>query len=98
VRADEGWAAGAVESKLAACRHRPQLQRQRGDDFTPLKGRRMHPVFAKLVDDADSIKTSGRWAAVNEEIKRLAQDLGADTSWYVEVFGSLCYNVFLNTC
>jgi hypothetical protein len=54
----------------------------------------MDPEFAKLVDDADSIKTSGRWAAVNEEVKRLAANPGADNSWYVEIFSSLCYNAF----
>jgi hypothetical protein len=54
----------------------------------------MDPEFAKLVNDADSIKTSGRWAAVNEEIKRLAANPGPDNSWYVRLFSSLCYNVF----
>jgi len=54
----------------------------------------MDPEFSKLVDEADNIKTSGRWAAVNEEIKRLAASPSADNAWYVQIFGSLCYNVF----
>jgi hypothetical protein len=58
----------------------------------------MDPEFSKLVYDAENIKTSGRWAAVNEELKRLAANPGADNAWYVELLCSLCYNVFLNTC
>jgi hypothetical protein len=54
----------------------------------------MDSEFSKLVDDADSIKTSGRWAAVNEEIKRLAENPDTGNSWYVELFCSLCYIVF----
>jgi hypothetical protein len=54
----------------------------------------MDPEFAKLVDDPEVIKTSGRWAAANEEIKRLAANPGADNVWYVELLSSLCYNVF----
>jgi hypothetical protein len=54
----------------------------------------MDPKFSKLVDDAENIKTSGRWSAVSEEIKRLASNPGADNAWYIKLFVSLCYNVF----
>jgi hypothetical protein len=53
----------------------------------------MDPEFSKLFDDAENTKTSGRWAAVNEEIKRLASNPGADNAWYIKLFISLCYNV-----
>ncbi len=54
----------------------------------------MDPVFAKFVDDAADVATSGRWAAMNAEIERLAAEPGPDNAWYVQLFGSLSFYVF----
>jgi hypothetical protein len=54
----------------------------------------MDPEFSKLVDDAAKIKTSGRWTAVNDGIRRLASNYDAENAWYMELLSSLCYNVF----
>jgi hypothetical protein len=58
----------------------------------------MTPEFTKFVDDAANVKTSGRWAAMNVKIKRLAAKPGAGNEWYVQTFGSLCYQVFSEYC
>lgn len=58
----------------------------------------MKPEFIKFVDDAANIKTSGRWAAINAKIKRLAAKPGVGNEWYVQLFGSLCYQVFSEYC
>jgi hypothetical protein len=54
----------------------------------------MNPQFAKFVDDAAKVKTSGRRAAMNAKIKRLAAKPGVGNEWYVQLFRSLCYQVF----
>jgi hypothetical protein len=54
----------------------------------------MKPEFSKFVDDAASIKASGRWDAVNAKIQRLAEKPGVGNEWYVQLFGALCYQVF----
>jgi hypothetical protein len=54
----------------------------------------MDPVLTRFVDEAAKIKTSGRWAAMNEKIKRLAANPGVDNGWYGHLFGSLCYQIF----
>jgi hypothetical protein len=53
----------------------------------------MHTELSRLVDIAASISTSGRWAAVNAEVERLAADPGVGNAWYVEMLGSLCFQV-----
>ena len=54
----------------------------------------MDPEFTKFVDDAANIATSGRWAAVNAGIKRLAANPGVGNEWYVQLKGSLYFQVF----
>jgi hypothetical protein len=54
----------------------------------------MDPEFSMLVDEAAAIAASGRWAAVNEKIKYLAANPGADNDWSVQLLASLCYQVF----
>jgi hypothetical protein len=54
----------------------------------------MDPEFSRLVADAANIAASGRWAAVNERIKYLAANPGVDNDWWVQLFGSLCSQVF----
>jgi Family of unknown function (DUF5677) len=54
----------------------------------------MDSEFAKLIDDAANVATSGRWAAVNAEITRLAANPGEGNEWYVQLIGSLCSQVF----
>jgi hypothetical protein len=53
----------------------------------------MDPEFSRLVDEAANISASGRWAAVNERIKHLAASPGADNDWWVQLFGSLCFQI-----
>ncbi|MGA9825022.1 MAG: hypothetical protein WBQ53_09355 [Methylocystis sp.] len=53
----------------------------------------MNHEFRKFIDDAAAIKTSGRWAAMNVKIERLAAKPGVGNEWYVQTFGSLCYQV-----
>ena len=54
----------------------------------------MKSEFAEHVDSAANIKTSGRWAAMNTKIKRLAANPGVGNEWYVQLFGALCFQVF----
>ena len=54
----------------------------------------MDPEFSRLVDAAADISTSGRWAAVNARIEYLAANPGVDNGWYVQVLGSLCFQMF----
>lgn len=61
----------------------------------------MDPEFSKLIDEAADIAASGRWAAVNASIERLAANPGVDNAWWVQLFGSsaLCVpRIFRNTC
>ena len=53
----------------------------------------MSPEFAKFVNDAADIKTSGRWNAINAKIERLAARPDAGNEWHVQLFGSICYQV-----
>ncbi len=53
----------------------------------------MNPEFAKFVNDAADVKTSGRWSATNAKIERLAAKPGAGNEWHVQLFGSICYQV-----
>jgi hypothetical protein len=60
-----------------------------------LGGKRlMDPEFSTLVDEAADIAASGRWAAVNERIEYLAANPGADNAWWVQLFASLCSQIF----
>jgi hypothetical protein len=54
----------------------------------------MDPEYAKLVDDAANIATSGRWAAVDEEIKRLAANPEVGNEWYVQLICNLWFELF----
>ena len=54
----------------------------------------MDPELSRLVDEAANISGSGRWAAVNERIEYLSADPGVDNSWWVQLLGSLCFQVF----
>jgi hypothetical protein len=54
----------------------------------------MDPEFSRLVVEAASISTSGRWTTVNEAIERLCANPGTGNEWWVQVFASLCAQVF----
>lgn len=54
----------------------------------------MNSEFAKFVDDAANVKTSGRWDAINAKITRLVTKPGVGNEWYVQLFGALCFQVF----
>jgi hypothetical protein len=54
----------------------------------------MDPEFSRLVDEAARIAASGRWATVNERIERLAANPGVDNDWWVQLFASLCAQLF----
>jgi hypothetical protein len=53
----------------------------------------MKPEFALHVEGAATIKSSGRWAAMNAKIKGMAANPGADNGWYVQMFAGLCFQV-----
>ncbi len=55
----------------------------------------MHPESLRLVSGAADIKTSGRWEAVNVRIQALAAGPNADNGWWLMLFGSLCYQNFM---
>ncbi len=54
----------------------------------------MGPELSRLADEAANISGSGRWAAVNERIEYLTANPGVDNGWWVQLFGSLCFQVF----
>jgi hypothetical protein len=54
----------------------------------------MDPAFSRLVDEASNIAASGRWAAVNERIEHLSANPGVDNDWWVQMFASLCFQIF----
>lgn len=54
----------------------------------------MDPEYSRLVDEAASISTSGRWSAVNEKIQGLAASPGMGNEWWVQLFGALCFRIF----
>jgi hypothetical protein len=54
----------------------------------------MDPEFSRLVEEAANIATSGRWDAVNKRIEQLTANPGKDNNWWVQLLGSLCYQVF----
>jgi hypothetical protein len=54
----------------------------------------MNPEFSRLVDEAANVAASGRWAAVNERIEQLSANPGVNNGWWVQLIGSLCFQVF----
>ncbi len=54
----------------------------------------MDSDFSRMVDDAASIASSGRWDAVNERIEHLAAKPGVDNGWWLQLFASLCAQAF----
>ncbi len=54
----------------------------------------MSPEMNKFVEDAAKIRTSGRWAVMNEQIGDLAKNSGKDNEWQVQLLGGLCFQVF----
>jgi hypothetical protein len=54
----------------------------------------MDPTSGKFVDDAENIRTSGRWSALNANLKRIAAMLAHDDAWYVDLASSLAYHLF----
>jgi hypothetical protein len=50
--------------------------------------------FSRLVEEAANIAASGRWKAVNEQITLLTSNPGQDNDWWVQLLGSLCFQVF----
>lgn len=54
----------------------------------------MDPEFSRLVEDAANVATSGRWDAVNKRIEQLTANPGKGNDWWVQLFGSLCFQVF----
>jgi hypothetical protein len=49
---------------------------------------------SKFVDDAAQIGASGRWAALNATIVRLAKNPGSNNAWYVQVLAGPYSNIF----
>jgi len=52
------------------------------------------PMFSDFISQAQDIKESGQWAALNVRIEKLAADPGAGNEWYVQIYGQLCAQVF----
>jgi len=50
--------------------------------------------FSRHVTAAADIAASGRWKAVNARIEALAANPGLGNEWWVQVFGSLVWQVF----
>jgi len=50
--------------------------------------------FARMVNEAAAIATSGRWDAVNSRIEFLAGNPGLGNAWWVHLFGGLCNQTF----
>jgi hypothetical protein len=54
----------------------------------------MDPEYFRMVEEAAAVHASGRWTAVNQAIERLAANPGPDNEWWVQVFTSLCFQIF----
>ena len=52
------------------------------------------PMFSNFVVEAHDIKESGRWAALNEHIEKMAAEPGEGNGWYVQIYAQLCAQVF----
>jgi hypothetical protein len=53
----------------------------------------MRTEYLKPVTEAAGVAGSGRWAAINSQIKRLCANPGVGNAWRVEVLSSLCASV-----
>lgn len=49
---------------------------------------------ARSVEEAANICASGRWTVVNERVEVLAANPGINNGWWVQLFGSLCFQIF----
>lgn len=54
----------------------------------------MDPEFSRLVEEAANVAATGRWTSLNEQIERLLSNPGQDNEWWVQLLGSLCFQVF----
>jgi hypothetical protein len=54
----------------------------------------MDALLSSFVEQADNIRTSGRWAAVNARIGQLTTNPDPHEAWRVQVLGSLCAGIF----
>src|SRR5262245_22583984 len=54
----------------------------------------MDAEFSRPIEEAANVAASGRWKAVNEQITLLASNPGQDNDWWVQLLGSLCFQVF----
>lgn len=54
----------------------------------------MEDDFADFVQQADEIKTSGRWKALNEKVRCLADNNNGYDAWQVQVLAALCAQNF----
>ncbi len=55
----------------------------------------MHTDFEQMVHLAGQISTSGRWDALNEKVRSLAQAPGLRPPWWIQVMGGLLSKVFI---
>jgi len=51
-------------------------------------------MFSNFVAKAQDVKESGRWAALNEHIEKMAAEPGKGNGWYVQIYAQLCAQVF----
>jgi len=54
----------------------------------------MEDEFARFIDEAAEIRTSGRWSSLNEKILQLANNHNGHEAWQVQVLGALCAQNF----
>ncbi len=54
----------------------------------------MAEEFARLIREAADVKTSGRWAALDQKIIQLADDQNGHEPWQVQVIAALCFQNF----
>lgn len=54
----------------------------------------MKDEFARLTREAADIKSSGRWAALNQKIYQLADNHNGHEAWQVQVIAALCAQNF----
>jgi len=54
----------------------------------------MDQAFSQLIDDAAKIATSGRWNALTDRLKEMADSPAPDNVWFVQLFMALCSKVF----
>ncbi len=54
----------------------------------------MDEELTRLVNEAAEIKKSGRWGAVNQKIRQLADNISEHQAWQIQVMASLCTQNF----